>query len=84
MVGIVTYVVQVGSWIAIGLAALRRSLNNVDRAFAAGVVASIVGVAVHNIFDNLSVHGLGIEIGILVGMAAAIRSERDPSVLEVR
>jgi O-antigen ligase len=70
--GIVTYLGQLVAWFAITLAGFRRSRTPADRALAAGVVASLVGVAMHNMFDNLTVHGLGIETGILLGLATSI------------
>src|SRR5262249_44432245 len=70
--GIVGYVAQWASWIAVVVAGYWRSRSNADRALAAGVMASLVGVAVHNLFDNLTVHGLGIETGLLIGLAASI------------
>jgi putative inorganic carbon (HCO3(-)) transporter len=71
-IGIATYLGQWTAWIVVVSAGFRRSRGRFDRALAAGVVASLVGVALHNIFDNLSVHGLETETGLLVGLAAAI------------
>jgi O-antigen ligase len=78
--GITTYLVQWVSWSAVALAGFTRSRTNADRALAAGVLASLVGVAVHNLFDNLTVHGLGIETGLLLGLAASIG--RGPTFLK--
>jgi O-antigen ligase len=70
--GIVTYFGQWIAWIIVVCAGFRRSRSRFDRALAAGVLASLVGVALHNIFDNLSVHGLETETGLLVGLCGAI------------
>jgi O-antigen ligase len=75
--GIVTYLGQLAAWLAIALAGFGRSRTPADRALAAGVVASLLGVTMHNIFDNLTVHGLGIETGILLGLAASIGRRPD-------
>jgi putative inorganic carbon (hco3(-)) transporter len=77
--GIVAYLGQLAAWIVIALAGFRRGQTAADRALAAGVVASLLGVAVHNLFDNLTVHGLGIETGILLGLAASIGRRADVS-----
>ena len=69
--GILTYVVQWVAWVGLVIAAYRRSDARFDRAVAAGVLASMVGVAIHNVFDNLSVHGLETELGLLIGLCAA-------------
>ena len=80
--GLLTYLVQLISWGAIAGSAFRRSRDAADRALAAGVLASLIGVAVHNLFDNLSVHGLGIETGLLIGLAAAIGRHATTKVIE--
>jgi O-antigen ligase len=70
--GILTYVIQWIGWSAVVISGFWRSRANADRAIAAGVLASLIGVAVHNLFDNLTVHGLGIETGLLIGLAASV------------
>jgi O-antigen ligase len=69
--GITAYVVQWVAWVVLLLGVFQRSRTPFDRALACGVLASLVGVAIHNVFDNLSVHGLGTEMGILIGLCAA-------------
>ena len=80
--GIISYLVQLASWIAVIIAARRRAATPRDRALATGILASSVAVAIHNGFDNLYVHGLNAQLGLLVGLAAAIehaeaRDERE-------
>ncbi|HLZ09983.1 MAG TPA: O-antigen ligase family protein [Chloroflexota bacterium] len=70
--GIVTYVGLLVAWVAVVGAGFKRSKTGFDRALAAGVLATLAGVALHNMFDNLSVHGLETETGLLVGLCAAI------------
>jgi hypothetical protein len=72
--GITAYASELFAWVVVILAAYRRSRAALDRALCIGVLASLVGVAVHNVFDNLSVHGLGTEMGLLVGLCTAIGS----------
>jgi putative inorganic carbon (HCO3(-)) transporter len=79
--GILAYVVQWVAWAAVILSAYRRSRTDGDRWLAAGVLASLVAVAVHNVFDNLTVHGLNAQTGILIGLAAALG--RDPATERV-
>lgn len=73
--GLVTYFVQWFAWLAVALAGFVRGRSAYDRALAAGVLASLLGVAVHNIFDNLTVHGLETEAGLLIGLCASIARE---------
>lgn len=70
--GIVTYLAQFVGWLMVILAGRRRATSPVDRALAAGVLASFVAVAVHNGFDNLYVHGLNAQFGLLIGLAASV------------
>ena len=70
--GITTYLLQFLSWLAVILAGFHRAKSPVDRALAAGVLASCLAVAVHNTFDDLYVHGLNAQLGLLVGLAASI------------
>lgn len=72
--GIATYLIQLIGWGLVILAGHRRATTPLDRALAAGIFASFVAVAIHNIFDDLYVHGLNAQFGLLVGLAAAIQS----------
>ncbi len=76
LTGLVTYLAQWVAWLAVALSGYWRSLSTFDRGLTAGVVASMAGVAVHNVFDNLTVHGLETEAGLLIGLCAAISSSR--------
>ncbi len=42
------------------------------RALAVGLLGSLVVVCTHNLFDNLLVHGVGIQIGILLGLIGGV------------
>jgi O-antigen ligase len=44
----------------------------VARALAVGLVGSLVMFCTHNLFDNLLVHGVGIQIGILLGLIGGV------------
>lgn len=70
--GIAAYLAQFVAWLAVILAGRERARSPIDRALAAGILASFVAVAVHNGFDDLFVHGLNAQFGMLVGLAAAI------------
>jgi putative inorganic carbon (HCO3(-)) transporter len=70
--GIVAYLAQFFAWLLVILAAHRRARSPIDRALAAGILASFVAVAIHNGFDDLYVHGLNAQFGLLIGLAASI------------
>ena len=42
------------------------------RALAIGLLGSLVMFCTHNLFDNLLVHGVGIQIGILLGLIGGV------------
>jgi O-antigen ligase len=47
-----------------------RGPNPFWRAVALGVLGSLVAIALHSGFDNLFVHGVSVQIGALIGLAA--------------
>lgn len=75
VIGLATYLVMVATWIGIGLAAARRlgkeEPRGLGRALALGATASLVAPAIHNLFDNLYVHGMNVHVGLLLGVIAA-------------
>jgi hypothetical protein len=59
-------------------AGLRREASGgFGRAVLAGLLASFVVLSVHNLFDNLLVHGMQAQVGFLLGLVA-IWSGREP------
>jgi hypothetical protein len=44
-----------------------------------GLLGSFVVLTVHNLFDNLLVHGMQIQVGFLLGLAAISSTVTDPS-----
>jgi putative inorganic carbon (hco3(-)) transporter len=70
--GILAYLGLVGTWALIVFRRYRVSGTALDRALTSGVLAGLLAVAIHNVFDNLLVHGLGTQMGLLVGLTASI------------
>ncbi|HVB96808.1 MAG TPA: O-antigen ligase family protein [Chloroflexota bacterium] len=70
--GLASYVGQWLAWLAVILAGWRRAKSNLDQALVAGVLASFAAVAFHNVVDDLYVHGLNAQLGLLIGLAGAI------------
>src|SRR5438093_596581 len=70
--GIVGYLTLVHAWVVAIVRRYRLSVTPFDRALASGVLAGLLAVGIHNVFDNLTVHGLAIQMGLLVGLAASI------------
>jgi O-antigen ligase len=42
------------------------------RALALGLIGSLAMFSIHNLFDNLLVHGVGIQIGVLLGLVGGV------------
>jgi O-antigen ligase len=42
------------------------------RALALGLLGSLAMFSIHNLFDNLLVHGVGIQIGVLLGLIGGV------------
>ena len=43
------------------------------RVLAIGLLGSLIMFSVHNLFDNLLVHGVGIQLGVLLGLIGGTR-----------
>ncbi|MDI7276113.1 MAG: O-antigen ligase family protein, partial [Anaerolineae bacterium] len=60
-------------WIAAGLWVIARAVrcsSGLEQGLALGALGLWVHLAVHSLFDNLYVHGMAIQVGLLLGMAA--------------
>lgn len=67
-IGLASYLLLIGSWFALGLASLRRAEPGFPRALALGCLGILTASAVHNVFDNLLVHGLNVHLAIILGL----------------
>jgi O-antigen ligase len=77
--GILAYAILWLSWLVVIWRSYRRGVDPRDRALAAGALAGFIAVAIHGFFDNLTVHGLGTQMGILIGLAASTTGPADAS-----
>ncbi|HLH72219.1 MAG TPA: O-antigen ligase family protein [Chloroflexota bacterium] len=75
-VGLLSYLVQWLAWLWLILSGWRRARRPLDQALVAGGLAGFAAVAFHNIVDDLYVHGLNAQLGLLIGLAGAI--DRQP------
>ncbi len=54
---------------------LRTSVRGSTRALLAGVLAALVFLVVHSLFDNRLLHGMSLQVGVLLGLAVAVARE---------
>lgn len=88
MIGLFVYLAMVVSWIVLSVVVLRSDATDPWLFLKAGVLATVVAVSVHSVFDNLFVQGLNIQLAIWLGVAATLYSARNrthnTSKLQVR
>ncbi len=77
MIGLFVYVAMIISWITFSVAVVRSDANDPWLFLKAGVLATIVAISVHSVFDNLFVQGLNIQLAIWLGVAAALYTARN-------
>jgi flagellar biosynthesis protein FliR len=53
-----------------------RVSRGVWQSIAAGLLGMIVALSAHNMFDNLFVHGMAVQVGIGLGMVAVISNDK--------
>jgi O-antigen ligase len=71
LVGLSGYLVFVGAALALGIRAVRAS-RGLDRGIALGVLGGIIYLTVHNFLDNLYVHGMNLQVGMLLAIAVVL------------
>jgi putative inorganic carbon (HCO3(-)) transporter len=80
-----TGLVGLGAYVILWLAAFWQSWRAVRaargrwRGVAAGLLGMLVALSAHNLFDNLFVHGMAVQVGIGLGMSAAINNRGQKS-----
>ncbi len=74
VIGLIAYLVMVGSWLVFALRRARglavKEPTSLRTAVVIGVLGCLTAVAVHNIFDDLYVHMMNVQIGMLLGLAS--------------
>lgn len=77
MIGLFVYVAMVVSWISFSVVLVRSDATDRWLYLKAGILATVVAVSVHSVFDNLYVQGLNIQLAVWLGVAATLYSAKD-------
>lgn len=59
------------------VAAIRRTtFGSLARALAVGALGVAVTISVHNTFDNVLVHGIGVQLGLVLGLVESVAAQQ--------
>ena len=78
-IGLALYAIMMASWLALLASVIRRRRTGDDAlgyGVALGALGAVVALSLHNVFDNLYVHGMSVQVGLLLGLAASATRER--------
>lgn len=71
-VGLLAYLVFVGAALWHTWRVARQVTHPLARGMAVGVLGVLVALAVHNLFDNMYVHAMGIHLALALGLVSAL------------
>lgn len=78
LLGVAALLLLIGSIYRALLSGLRRHQpGTYERALLVGLIGSFVVFTVHNLFDNLLVHGMQVQIGLLMGLVVRSSESAD-------
>lgn len=72
LVGVAAYLVFIGAGFRHLVGVVRRAPNGVWYGVSLGLLGSLTAISVHNLVDNMYVHGIPVLLGLLLGSATAI------------
>lgn len=78
VIGLTAVLILFTAWVREALGALRlvkppvSGLRLLDRAILLGILSALAAGMFHNVFDNLFVHGIGVQVAVLIGLATVM------------
>jgi O-antigen ligase len=72
VVGLLAFLLLIVSALVICVRAFRRSQQPLDRAVGLGAAGVVVGIAVHSFFDNIFVHGMEVQVALVMVAASRV------------
>lgn len=83
IIGLLTLAIFLVAIFARVVAAIRRApFGSIERALAVGALGTAITISVHNTFDNVLIHGIGVQLGLVLGLveSIALQQGRAPSL----
>jgi O-antigen ligase len=79
LLGLAAFLLFLGTLFARIIRALRRTAREsvFQRIALLATLGAVTAFSTHNMFDNMFVHAIGIQFGLLIGFAEAIAGEQD-------
>ena len=80
VLGLASYLTLVAGWMVVGVRLIRRAAgrDGLYVAAAAGAFGALVAAGGHNVFDDLYVKGMNVQMGLLVGITLAVHQHWRP------
>lgn len=72
LIGLLAYLAVVGAAVLHTWQSVRRSSEVAVRGVAIGVLGVLVALAVHNFFDNMYVHAMGVHLALALGLVSIL------------
>ena len=72
VIGLLAFLLLIGSAITIGVRAFRRADDRLSRALALGGTGVMVGISVHSFFDDVFVHGMEVQMAIAMVIVSRV------------
>jgi O-antigen ligase len=72
IIGLVAFLLLIGSALLIGIRGFRRATDPLSRAVALGATGVMVGIAVHSFFDDVFVHGMEVQMALVMVAASRV------------
>jgi O-antigen ligase len=77
-IGLVAYLLFVGAALWHTWRVAGRVGDPLKRGIAIGVLGMLVALGVHNLFDNMYVHAMGVHVALALGLVSALGMTADP------
>ncbi len=74
LLGLLAYLILLGAMFWHVTRAALRTTDALSRGVALGVLGVLVALSVHNLFDNIYVHSMGVHLGLCLGLVTTLET----------